>query len=79
MMMRHIVAAAKGFVEIMTEICASGYENVDRMESDKVPEESPHSPGNHRARQAEEDERTIGVAQHLKPDLVTFAKHSALE
>jgi hypothetical protein len=63
----------------MTEIRTGGYENIDRMEGDKVPEETPHSPSNHRTRQAEKYERTLGVAQHVKPDLVTLAKHSALE
>ena len=62
MMMGHIVAASKRFVEIVTQIRTGRYENVDRMEGDEVPEESPHSPSNHRARQAEEYDRTIGVA-----------------
>src|SRR6266568_345397 len=78
-MMRHIVAASKRLIEVMTEVSARGNQNVYRMKGDEVPEEASHSPGNHRARKSKEDYWTIGITQHVKPDLVTPSKHSALE
>jgi len=49
------------------------------MERDEVAKETPHSASNHSARQTEENQRAIGITQHVKPDLVTPAKHSTLE
>ena len=78
-MVGHVMSAPKRLVKVVTEVCTCGYENIDCMEGDEVAKESPHSPSNHRARQTEEDYRTIGIVQHVKPDLVTPAKHSTLE
>src|SRR6266571_4482853 len=63
----------------MTQVCASGHQHVYRMKGYQVTNNSPHSPSYHRSRESEEDEGSLGIIQHLEPNLETTAQVPALK